>query len=370
MKLRTIRTLFLGLPLLACASVPASQGFVVGWGENVSGEATGTPSYPLSNGVVVMPGNPNATNVVTIHGVELADATAISAGRGMSLAIRSDGAVVGWGNNWLGRVIGKESAYAHRTNGPVEVAGHVLSNVVSIAVGGNFGLGLKRDGTVTTWGDNTVPPGLHDVVGIAAGEYYNFVVKRDGTLVGWTSDPLNPQRGQLFAVAELSNIVSVAVGGEGNVSRRAALKKNGTVVTWGSQTIYDDATPLGGLSNVIAISAGYNHTLALKNDGTVVGWGYNSGGQATGVATKDQPYVAKGPVTINGRILDGVTAIAAGREYSLALKKDGTVVAWGDHRFYRDVPAGLSNVVAIAAGDGFCLAITTNKSVADKIGPR
>jgi hypothetical protein len=30
------------------------------------------------------------------------------------------------------------------------------------------------------------------------------------------------------------------------------------------------------------------------------------------------------------------------------------------------VPAGLSNVVAIAAGESFCLAITTNRSVAER----
>jgi len=31
-----------------------------------------------------------------------------------------------------------------------------------------------------------------------------------------------------------------------------------------------------------------------------------------------------------------------------------------------DVPAGLSNVVAIASGGGVCLAITTNRAVAEK----
>src|SRR5262245_57632340 len=38
--------------------------------------------------------------------------------------------------------------------------------------------------------------------------------------------------------------------------------------------------------------------------------------------------------------------ISAGANHNLALKKDGTVVAWGS----QDVPAGLSGVAAISAG--------------------
>ena len=51
----------------------------------------------------------------------------------------------------------------------------------------------------------------------------------------------------------------------------------------------------------------------------------------------------------------------APRALGLALKKDGTVVAWGvmDGK-PAVVPEGLSNVVAIAAGHNFCLAIATN----------
>ena len=63
-------------------------------------------------------------------------------------------------------------------------------------------------------------------------------------------------------------------------------------------------------------------------------WGNNSEGQAT---------VPAG--------LSGVIAIAAGDDHSLALKSDGTVVAWGWNTYGQtNVPAGLSGVTAIAAG--------------------
>jgi alpha-tubulin suppressor-like RCC1 family protein len=93
----------------------------------------------------------------------------------------------------------------------------------------------------------------------------------------------------------------------------------------------------------------------------VEGWGGNNVGQATGTPQPKAPYHSEGTVEINGRTLTDVVAIAAGSVSSLALKRDGTVVAWGfiGHR-QAAVPAGLRNVVAIAAGENFCLAISTN----------
>jgi hypothetical protein len=46
-----------------------------------------------------------------------------------------------------------------------------------------------------------------------------------------------------------------------------------------------------------------------------------------------------------------VIAIAAGYQHSLALQSDGTMVAWGNQQYVSNVPAGLSNVVAISSGD-------------------
>ena len=74
--------------------------------------------------------------------------------------------------------------------------------------------------------------------------------------------------------------------------------------------------------------------MALKTDGTEVAWGYNGSGQTT---------VPAG--------LSGVSAIAAGESHTVALKTDGTVVAWGYNDYGQTtVPAGLSGVIAITAG--------------------
>src|SRR5439155_3456450 len=76
------------------------------------------------------------------------------------------------------------------------------------------------------------------------------------------------------------------------------------------------------------------HSIALRSDGTVVAWGYNDYGQTN---------IPPG--------LSGVVTVAGGAYHSLALRGDGTVTAWGDHyNGQTTVPASLNKVVAIAAG--------------------
>ena len=79
-----------------------------------------------------------------------------------------------------------------------------------------------------------------------------------------------------------------------------------------------------GLTGVTAIAAGWGHSLALRVDGTVVAWGDNSWGQAPAG-------------------LRGITAIAAGAFHSLALRADGTVAAFGYDGYGQNLmPAGLT----------------------------
>ena len=81
--------------------------------------------------------------------------------------------------------------------------------------------------------------------------------------------------------------------------------------------------------------------MALKADGTVIAWGDNGYGQTN----------LPGGLT-------NVVAIAAGWDHSLALKQDGSVVGWGDNTYGEcTAPAGLTNVVAIAGGGSWSLAI-------------
>jgi len=95
---------------------------------------------------------------------------------------------------------------------------------------------------------------------------------------------------------------------------------------------------VGGLDQMVAVSAGGNHSLALRSDGTVWSWGSNEQGQLgdgrDGVGANSNNPVRVVTAALDGDggqlALSGVTAIGAGRDHSLALKADGTVLwAWG-----------------------------------------
>jgi alpha-tubulin suppressor-like RCC1 family protein len=337
------------LPSLFAADLP--QGYVIGWGNNALYGCNGIPSPRDSAGVVTI-GNQVLTNTI-----------ALAAGSNTRWAILSDGTVFGWGLNDLGSATGFYSG-TEATNGIVKVNGIILSNVVAISPNG---LAVRCDGTVAGWQfnrDTNLISGLSNIVAISG----NFALKADGMLVAWG----NGIHGENLAVpVGLSNVVAIAAGGW---DYGMALKKDGTVVEWYGGTPTPSVSTVAGLMDVVAIASGPLFHLALKKDGTVFGWGVDDVGEATGVATRGD---AKGLVTINGQVLNNVVAIAANGGISpsagnsLALRKDGTVVYWGYNPYHRlDVPHGLSNVVAIAAGHGYCLAITTNAAIAERFMPK
>jgi hypothetical protein len=108
----------------------------------------------------------------------------------------------------------------------------------------------------------------------------------------------------------------------------------------------------------------------VDKDSKIWAWGANWYGQLGDNSTLDRSTSAQVPG------IDSVQAVAMGRLHSLALKKDGTVWSWGYGQEgqlgdpalpqQRLVPArvdGLSDVVAISAGDAHSMALTANGSV-------
>ena len=87
-------SLWLAAGVLSCALHAASpETYVLGWGMNISGEATGIPAVVPPNA------QPRSTGVVAVAGQILRNPAGVSAGTFFSLAVRGDGTVCGWGNN-------------------------------------------------------------------------------------------------------------------------------------------------------------------------------------------------------------------------------------------------------------------------------
>src|SRR5206468_12390945 len=103
---------------------------------------------------------------------------------------------------------------------------------------------------------------------------------------------------------------------------------NGTVMAWGdnengqrgdgSFENRDTPAQVSGLSGVIAISAGYRHSLALLSSGAVVAWGEGTSGQLGNGANADSDV----PVAVSG-LSSGVTQVSAGGFHSLGLLSAG-----------------------------------------------
>lgn len=342
--------------LLRAIGANHPAGRVIGWGGNISGEATGQPSVRESAGAVRIPS------------AGLNDITAIAAGLSHSLALTADGRVVGWGNNMSGRAIGYETDLPFRTNGVVRLNGVTLSNVVAIAAGLQS-VALLQKGQVVTWGNNAsgeklLPPhDITNIIAVAASLDYNLALTRNGLVLSWGNGPPPP--------VECTNVTAIAVSGS-TEGHALALLKDRSVLAWALR--HNSFTKVIGATNVTAIAAGDSHYLALEPQGTVLEWGTYHPWQG-GLSGMPAESLTAHRVEFKGRILENVVAIAAGGTQSLALKSDGTLVAWGINYVpsptpvVLDVPAGLSGVVAIAVGEGFCLALTTNNPAFPPVAP-
>jgi alpha-tubulin suppressor-like RCC1 family protein len=381
---------------------------VIAWGNNVNGQVgDGTTNLALTPVDVIDPSAPSGL----LRGVVAISASGQSF---HSLALKSDGTVLSWGNNANGQ-LGDGNIDAKLE--PLAVAG--IGGIIAIGGGQQYSLALRVDGTVLTWGANAnsqlgdgttntritplpvLDPSsssgfLSGIVAIAAGAAFGFGIRSDGAVLGWGGNPTG-QLGdgtttnrstpvQVTGLGPGSGVVAIVTGNGFTL----ALKSDGTVLAWGNNadgrlgdgtTTQRNApvqvTGLGSGSGVVTIAAGFSHSVAVKADGTVLAWGNNASGQL-GDGTTTQRNT---PVQVSGLgVGSGVVAVAGGSGglHTLALKSDGTVLAWGNNatgqlgdgtttsRTTPNQVTGLgpgSGVVAIAAGGSHSLALRADGTV-------
>lgn len=254
--------------------------------------------------------------------------------------------------------------------------------VTGITAGGYHTLALKSDGTVWTWGQNTVgqlgngttafsstpvqvkeagtaDKTLTNVMAISAKQYHSVALKADGTVWAWGHNAYG-QLGQATTttyrttaakVSGLTDVKAISTGG----THTLAVKTDGTVWAWGSNSHgqlgnganADCVTPvqvqrlvevpatsevpahteLFPLKDIVAVSTGFHASYALKGDGTVWAWGDNTYGQIGDGKTGPEFKTRNSAVQVSG--LKFVTSLEAGANHVLALKSDGTVWGWG-----------------------------------------
>ncbi len=162
------------------------------------------------------------------------------------------------------------------------------------------------------------------------------------------------------------------------------LDSEGKVYDYGA-TASGSPIPLNGegdlLENVVALAVGSSHQLALSQDGAVWAWGDNTQGQCgTGDVETDSCGFPQ-TVLADNVVLQGISRIAAGAQFSLALDPNGFLYSWGNntrgqlgHSPEADtVPSAnpvrdadgdaLTDVRAIACGAEFALAALADGTV-------
>lgn len=128
------------------------------------------------------------------------------------------------------------------------------------------------------------------------------------------------------------------------LSHTAFVDQEGVLWTWGSNqsgqlgaetqetgtdlegtVIPLSSRPLQVMEDVASVSAGADFTVALKTDGTLWAWGGNDYGQLGNGSTT--------PSDLPICVLDQVTAVSAGDYHVAALRADGSLWTWGDNLY-------------------------------------
>jgi alpha-tubulin suppressor-like RCC1 family protein len=226
-------------------------------------------------------------------------------------------------------------------------------------------MALTTEGKLFVWGDNNqgqlgmghqdrVPsPILHPwsikgttIKSVHCGPFYSVVLTQDGRIFGWGAPPaIFPEEcvsryPREILVPSSSPVLHITCG----YSFMMMITESGEVFGLGqngsgqlgmglkkpkisSPTLHKKLTRLG----VQALVCGGGHSLAVVRDGSLLAWGFNNKGPlGTGNTTLHHK-----PVTIlqptESEIFGGISEICAGNVHSMALMRDGTILIWGEH---------------------------------------
>jgi len=314
------------------------------WGQNNTGQIGDNTTTNRNTPVTTLSGGANWKQV--------------SCGSLHTAAIKTDGTLWTWGDNYQGKL--GDNTSTQRLTPVTTFAGGSNWKQVSASLIGTAA--IKTDGTLWTWGsnsygqlgDNTTTQRLTPVTTFAGGTNWKQVsgsrentaaIKTDGTLWTWGRN-LFGQLGinESGGTNRLTPVTTFAGGnnwkqvayGERYTS---AIKTDGTLWTWGynyygtlgNNTTTFSITPVttfAGGTNWKQVSSGYHHNVAIKTDGTLWTWGRNNSGQLGDNAATNRSI----PVTT---FAGGTNwkQVSCGGYHTSAIKTDGTLWTWGRNSY-------------------------------------
>ena len=287
--------------------------------------------------------------------------TQVAAGAGHSLGLQADGSLWAWGGNYVGQL---GTTVFSGTTLPTPSPTQVPGTYVQIAAGGVHNLALRADGSLWTWGSNyygqlgnatntgsstAANPTPTQVAGtytqVAAGLGHSLALRTDGSLWAWGWN----NSGQLGNLTNVGGPTPTQVAG--TYTRLAAgglhslgLRADGSLWAWGSNYYGQlgsttnlgsgraNATPQQVAGTYTQVAAGGAYSLALQANGTLWAWGTNSSGQLGNAIHYGSSDSTNPTPTATGTALP-TRSLAAGSNFGLAVRPDGTLWAWGDNTY-------------------------------------
>jgi alpha-tubulin suppressor-like RCC1 family protein len=285
--------------------------------------------------------------------------SSVACGYYSTKAIKKDGTMWTWGSNSYGALGNNDTV--HRSS-PVQPLAYAFStNWSNTSAGAAHTSAIKKDGTLWSWGlgtsgqlgNNTatstslpVQEMTYSTIWsqLSAGSDYAAAIKTDSTLWLWGLGT-SGQLGDNTATSKSSPVQTVSVGGpvwisvDGGVFNTAAIKSDGTLWAWGSNssgqlgdgTITYRSSPVQTVVfgvNWSSVACGREHTAAIKTDGTLWTWGLNNSGQLgdNTLTNKSSPVqtIARGT---------NWNFVSCGNYHTAAIKTDGTLWTWGSNGY-------------------------------------
>lgn len=258
------------------------------------------------------------------------------------LALRTNGTVVGWGDNFYGTL-----------NIPEIVQGQTIA----LAAGQDHGLALLKDKTVVAWGsidpgdpdlgapETDVPPEIQGkTIAISAGSHTSAALLENGRVVRWGIEQIPKQfQGNIIDILEVHNlfyillndksiyrfdysnepflindfILTVSAGITFDRLIFFTLTENKTIIVSGTNL---EIVPLELQGKIIDVSVGHELIVYLLEDKSIV--------------IQSERYDVLPEERVQGHVIE----VVAGAQSIAVLLDDDSIISWGEYPY----PPGLN----------------------------